>query len=433
MRIDVHHLTRVEGHGNIVVEIDEGGHLARCSLEIVEAPRFFEVLLCGRPYSQATHIASRICGICAVTHATTSLLAVEKALAVTISNQTKRLRKINLLAEILDSHILHAYMLVAPDLLGAPSVIPLARSHREVVLRALRMKKLAGDLCAAIGGRHTHPVSMLVGGFSHLPSLDELESLRARFEQMTTDVDDTVELFQALRLPAFERETEYLALHREDDYAFMGGEIISSDGGRWSPESYPEITNEFMVPHSTAKHTRHRRESYMVGALARFNLNHTQLHPRAQSAASALNLRAPCTNPYMNTVAQIVEIAHCTEKIKALLDEILQEGIHAEPPVASSTSSGEGVGASEAPRGTLYHHYRIEDGIITWANCIIPTNQNLANIEADMRSLVPMRLERKPAELRLDLEMLVRAYDPCISCSTHLVDLRYPRSKGQRS
>jgi len=135
----------------------------------------------------------------------------------------------------------------------------------------------------------------------------------------------------------------------------------------------------------------------------------------------------------MNTVAQIVEIAHCTEKIKALLDEILQEGIHAEPPVASSTSSGEGVGASEAPRGTLYHHYRIEDGIITWANCIIPTNQNLANIEADMRSLVPMRLERKPAELRLDLEMLVRAYDPCISCSTHLVDLRYPRSKGQRS
>jgi len=203
MRIDVHHLTRVEGHGNIVVEIDEGGHLARCSLEIVEAPRFFEALLCGRPYSQATHIASRICGICAVTHATTSLLAVEKALAVTISNQTKRLRKINLLAEILDSHILHAYMLVAPDLLGAPSVIPLARSHREVVLRALRMKKLAGDLCAAIGGRHTHPVSMLVGGFSHLPSLDELESLRARFEQMTTDVDDTVELFQALRLPAF--------------------------------------------------------------------------------------------------------------------------------------------------------------------------------------------------------------------------------------
>ncbi len=425
LQVDVHHITRVEGHGNIVVDV-ENGDLKRCELQVVETPRFFEAMLRGRPYSEASHITSRICGICAVGHATTSLQATEAALGVVPSDQTQRLRKLNFHGEILDSHILHVYMLVAPDFFGVGSVFPLATSHPELVLRALRMKKLAGDLCATIGGRHTHPLALTVGGFTHLPTADQLEQLRTRLEAVRQDVDATVELFQSLKLPVFERETEYIALRQPDEYAFIGGTITTTDGFEMPISAYRQVTNEFLVPHSTAKHTRHHRESYMVGALARFNLNHDKLHPRAQAAATALGLKPICTNPYMNSVAQVVEIVHCVEDAITLIDTLLERGIAPEAPPVIEARAGEGVGACEVPRGTLYHHYQIgDDGRITAANCIIPTNQNLANIEADMRALVPRILGRSPDDIRLALEMLVRAYDPCISCSTHMLDVRF--------
>ena len=245
-------------------------------------------------------------------------------------------------------------------------------------------------------------------------------------------MDATVELFQGLTVPAFERDTEFLALRREDEYCFLDGVIASSDGGVWPVEQYREVTNEHQVAHSTAKHTRHRRASYLVGALARFNLNHDQLHPRAKAAAAALNLRPGCINPYMNTLAQVVEIVHCVEDALPIIQRLLERGIVWEEPAQPARSSGEGVGACEAPRGTLYHHYVIGNGFVTGANCIIPTAQNLANIEADMRALVPRildhtRLGRRPAiaEITRSLEMLVRAYDPCISCSTHLLEVRF--------
>ena len=312
VQVDVHYITRVEGHGNIVVDA-ENGELKRCELQIVETPRFFEAMLRGRPYTEVTHIVSRICGICSVGHQMTSLQALEAAMGVTPSEQTQLLRKLIFHGEILDSHVLHAYMLVAPDFLGVGSVIPLAGSHPEVVLRALRMKKLAGDLCMVLGGRHTHPVTLKVGGFSHLPTKGQLEQLRARFEEAIPDVEATVELFQSLKMPDFERETEYIALRQPDEYAFIGGAIASTDGVERPVADYREVTNEHLIPHSTAKHTRHKREAYMVGALARFNVNHALLHPKAKAAAEALGLKPICTNPYMNTVAQVVEVAHCIE------------------------------------------------------------------------------------------------------------------------
>jgi len=424
VKVDVHHLTRVEGHGNIVIDV-ENGELKQCELQVVEAPRFFEAMLRGRPFAQASHITSRICGICAVGHATASLRATEKALGVEPSPQTVLLRKLNFHGEILDSHVLHAYMLVAPDLVGVDSVIPLARSAPEVVLRALRMKKLAGDLCAAICGRHTHPIAMTVGGFTHYPSRSDLESLRERLAALRADVDATVELFQKLRLPDLERETEYLALRKPEEYCFIDGEIASSDGGSWPVERYREITSEYLVAYSSAKRTKHQREAYMVGALARFNISFDRLHPRAKAAASALGIRPKCTNPYLNTAAQVVEIVHCVEDAARILDQLLAQGIAWEEPAKPTRLSGEGVGACDVPRGTLYHNYRIEDGKIAAANCIIPTGQNLANIEADMRALVPKILSRKPEEITLALEMLVRAYDPCISCSTHMLEVRF--------
>ncbi len=424
LQIDVHHVTRVEGHGNIVVNM-RNGVLEQCDLQVIETPRFFEAMLRGRPYAQSSHLTSRICGICAVAHATTSLRATEKALKVGLSKQTRELRQLNFHAEMLDSHLLHVYMLVAPDFFGVGSVIPLARSAPELVLRALRMKKLAGDVCAAIGGRHTHPIAMTVGGFTYFPSEGQLSALCERLDALRADLDVTVELFQGLSMPNFERETEYMALWKEDEYCFIDGTIMSTDGGAWPTEQYRQVTNEYLVEHSSAKHTRHQRQSYMVGALARFNLSHDKLHPRAQAAATALNLVPKCINPYMNTIAQVVEIVHCAEDALRIIDHLLDHGIVPEEPAQPAQLSGQGVGACEAPRGTLYHEYEIRNGVVTGANCIIPTGQNLANVEADMRALVPSILAQGQDEVRHALEMLVRAYDPCISCSTHQLNVRF--------
>jgi coenzyme F420-reducing hydrogenase alpha subunit len=425
-RIDVHHVTRVEGHGNIVVNIDDGV-IKDCRFEVIETPRFFEAMLRGRPYIEASHITSRICGICSTGHTTASLRASETALGVELSEQTILLRKLVFHGEILDSHLLHIYMLVAPDFLGVGSVIPLATTHRDVVLRALRMKKLAGDLCAVVAGRHTHPIAMTVGGFTHFPTAAELKDLQAQLVACRADVDATVDLCATLPWPKFERDTEYVSLTKPDEYAFIDGEILTSDGYRFAIDDYKDVTNEYLVPHSSAKLTRHKREALMVGALARFNNNFSQLHPRAREAAGKLGLNPKVTNPYLNTAAQVVEVVHCVEDAIVLIDRILARGIKPEKPVpvdlGKIKSEGcSGVGACEVPRGILIHHYNLgQDGKVTGANCIIPTNQNVGNLEADMRALVPLIIDKPVDTMRLDLEMLVRAYDPCISCSVHVL------------
>jgi coenzyme F420-reducing hydrogenase alpha subunit len=424
VKIDVHHITRVEGHGNIVVDV-ENGTLKQCELQIVETPRFFEAMLRGRPYDESSHITSRICGICAVGHATASLRATENALGVVPTYQTHLLRRLNMHGEILDSHILHAYMLVAPDFLGVGSVIPLAKAAPDVVMRALRMKKLAGDICKVVSGRHTHPIAMTVGGFTHYPSRQELLALRERIVNIRPDVEATVELFASLKFPDFERDTEYIALHKDDEYCFIDGVIASTDGGTWPIEDYRSVTNEQIVRHSSAKHTHNQRDSYMVGALARFNVNYRQLNPKAMSAAMAMNLYPKVINPFLNTAAQVVEIVHCFEDAILIIDELLKGGVRLEEPAPLGRTSGNGTGACEVPRGTLFHNYVIDEGRVSGANCIIPTGQNLANVEADMRALVPQILDQTQEQITLALEMLVRAYDPCISCSTHLLDVSF--------
>ena len=326
---------------------------------------------------------------------------------------------------MMDSHILHIYLLVAPDLLGVGSVLPLAKNAPEVVHRALRIKKVAGDLSTTVGGRHTHPIAMTVGGFKHLPTYDELTSLLHRLEEMRADLDETVHLFKDLTFPSLERETEYIALQTEDAYCLLDGQITSSDGGTWPIEQYRDVTNERIVDHSTAKHAHNQRASYMVGALARFKLQYEKLHPTARAAAEELDLTPNCINPYKITVAQIVEVIHCTEEANSIIKHLLEDGFKPEDPIQPIRLSGEGFGACEAPRGTLYHNYVIEDGLIAEANCVIPTAQNLANIEADMKELIPKRMNLPLDETQLALEMLVRAYDPCISCSAHMLNVQW--------
>lgn len=425
VNVNVHHVTRVEGHGNIVVDV-QNGDIKECRFEVVEAPRFFEAFVRGRPYTEINHITSRICGICAVGHSTTSVMATEKALGVELTEQAELLRKLNFHGEIIDSHILHTYYLVAPDFFGLGSVFPLIDINREAVERALRVKKLSGDLCAMIGGRHTHPCALVVGGFTHTPTEAELGAMRERLVAARADMDATVELFGSLDWPQFERETEYISLTKDDEYAFVGGRIKSSDGFEYPVEDYKQVTNEEMVPFSTAKWTRNNRESYMVGALARFNNNFEHLHPRAKEAAADLGMEPLVTNPFLNSAAQVVELVHCVEDAVGIIDELLRRGIEPEGPATVEVKAGEGVGSCDVPRGILFHEYGYnEDGFCVEANCIIPTNQNLANLHHDFQELVPQILDRPEDEIRLTLEMLVRAYDPCISCSTHLLTVEF--------
>lgn len=418
LNINVHHVTRVEGHGNIVLNATDG-KIERVLWEVTESPRLFEAMLRGRYYEDVPHIASRICGICSIAHSTASIQAIEAGFAIHPSAQTLLLRKLLYNAELMESHVLHVLFLAAPDFLGTGSVFPLVETHKELVVMALRLKRLSYSLAELLAGRKTHPLSCVVGGFAKLPKIDELKAIRVRLEDALADLDVTVELFKTFSIPSFTRETEYIALKDDKEYAFISGLIASTDVGITPVDKYLEVTNEFCVPHSTAKYTKNKRDSYMVGALARFNLNHDQLLPRARRAAEKLGLSAPCHRPFMITVAQVVEAVHAVEDSLRLIEQILDRGLEEEDN-AVKIRAGRGIAAVEAPRGILFHDYTFDkNGILTKANCVIPTNQNHNNIQKDMEAIVPLMLDQPEDTIRHTLEMLVRAYDPCISCSAH--------------
>ena len=428
MNIRADYVTRVEGHGNIFARV-ENGELAETRFEVTESPRFFEAMLRGRSWKDAMFLTTRICGICACGHGTASLKATEDAMGVKLSEQTLRLRKIVLYAEQLQSHWLHIYFLVAPDFFGVPSVIPLAKTHTDVVLRAMRLKGLANYICQVLVGRHVHPITMVPGGYMKLPSVRTLKELRKHIADHEADVWATVDLYGTLKLPDFARETEYESLSDPTEYAFYGGDLVTSDGDKAKPRDYKKIIHESIVKHSSAKHVKNKREALMVGALARFNNNSKQLHPKAAEAAQKLGLKAPNYNTFHNNTAQVIESVHCFYEVLRLMDELIGAGIQDEKPPMEwpKGKSGRGVGLTEVPRGTLVHEYEYDDtGVVTGANLVIPTNQNLANLEADFRAFIPQLLAdgRDQAEITHLLEMLVRAYDPCISCSVHLVMLK---------
>lgn len=422
--IHLHHITRVEGHGNIVLNIREG-RIEELRLEIVESPRFFELMLIGRHIAEAPHITSRICGICAVSHTTASIKACEAALGITPSAEVMLLRKILVNAEVLQSHILHLYLLVAPDFFGVGSVIPLARSNPDIVKRGLRLKRVANEICRVLVGRHVHPIGMTIGGFKRVPTRKDLEEVRKVLEGAIPDVEETVGLFEGIKMPELNRATKYCSLRDEDEYALYGGRLYSKDGPLIEVERYKEFITEEVIEYSTAKHARSGDSPIMVGALARFNNNHTHLSSKAKEVAQRLGLIFPCTNPFMNNIAQVVESVHCIYDSLRLLDILSSSGI-SNGSQEIEIRAGRGVGVVEAPRGTLYHEYRVdEEGIIRSVNCIIPTAQNLANIERDIEAIVPMILDLPKEEIERRLEMLVRAYDPCISCSTHFLEVKF--------
>ena len=424
MKLEIKQLTRVEGHANLVVDLSKG-ELCDCRLEIVESPRFFESLLKGRHYLDVAPIVARICGVCSNSHTLVSLMATESALGVEVSSQTQALRRLLMFGEILQSHLLQVFFMALPDYLGVPSFIHLAHSQRDLVVKVLRLKKLANDLCLAVGGRPVHPVTPCIGGFFSLPEVPGLQVLRKQLVEVLPDVESTVALFAEFDCPQFERPTEYLSLQGQQDYPLFSEQLVSSAGLSGSVMEYESLIEEYSVPHSTAKFARALQESFMVGPLARFKNAGDLLSPMATTVAEALHLTRDTLNPYTALVARLVEVVHCLEEAIHLIDQLLLEGLYSEQ-LPLVRNFGEGIAAVEAPRGTLFHHYCYDEkGCIIRANCIIPTAQNLANIENDLRALVPQLLDLPRAEMAHQLQMLIRAYDPCISCSTHALQVQF--------
>jgi len=428
--LEVHHITRVEGHGNIYVNVKKGV-IERCEWAVPEAPRFFEAMVLGRQWNELHHITSRICGICSIGHTLASLKATEAAMGIPLSEQDLKLRKLALHAENMQSHVLHLGYLVLPDLMGAGSVIPLAASNPQEVKIVIRLHRLANEMSNMICGRTTHPQRLIPGGFAKLPTMKELTKLRARLKDCVPDLQAVAGLFKKLapKLPDFTRETEFIALTKKDEYALYDGDLASTDTGKAPVSEYLSYANEYIVPISTAKRAKHVRDSYMVGALARFNLNFDKLSPMAKQAAALFDLKPVCHNPFMNSIAQLVETVHSVGDSIRLIDDIEASGLQSQPDYHKpdiKVKAGRGIGAVEVPRGILFHDYTYnQKGACTKANCIIPTNQNHANIELDMKALLPKILDKTEKEIELNLEMLVRAYDPCISCSTHYVTVHF--------
>lgn len=431
IHIHVHHITRVEGHGNIVVNI-RNGTIEQCQWQVPEAPRFFEAMVRGRRYDDIQTIVSRICGICSITHSLASTKAVEDALGLQVSEQTDMLRILMHYSEQLQSHTLHVGYLVAPDLFGEKSVIPLAAKAPDIVKKIIKTHRIANQWSDLLAGRTTHPVTLTPGGMTKIPAEKELKDLQKTLKESIPDLLAVCEavLSVADRLPSFERPTEYISLRQDNPptYTFYHGGITSNDWADQPPvpiEQWESVANEYVTPQSTAKWCRWHRDSYAVGALARFNNNGHLLSPLGQKVAQMFGLKKGCCNPFMNSIAQLAEAAHVVETAIELIDKLLTKGLREEKGRVS-LKAGRGSGCVEAPRGILFHTYEFnKKGECIAANICIPTNQNHANIQKDFEKFVPEFMHLGEEGLRQGLEMLVRSYDPCISCSTHMLNIQF--------
>jgi coenzyme F420-reducing hydrogenase alpha subunit len=420
LNVDVHHLTRIEGHGSIKIKV-ENGEVRDARWDVIETPRFFEAMLKNKHYTTAGILAARICGICSISHSLCSITATERAFGVAVPLPAEKLRLLAKHAETLQSHVLHVMFLAAPDFFEEPSVIPLIEKRPDLVAIALRLKGFANRLCDAVAGRTTHPVTFQVGGVTAAPAKKDLLAFKAEMESLLPDLAAVAELVSTLEIPDFVRETEFVSLKGDKDYPFIGARVMSSDGVTRDSMDYLSITNEYVDPDNTSKWTKLSRESYAVGALARVNNNFALLRPEAVKAAEAMKLSPVCHNPFMNNVAQVVESVHAAYEIIRLIEELADSDLNLLMGDVVPRA-GEGVGAVEAPRGILFHHYDYDDtGRIIKANCVVPTTQNNANIHLDIQSFARQFAVKGMTDARLELlcSMLVRSYDPCLSCSVH--------------
>lgn len=415
-------IARVEGEGGLEI-VAEHGRVTEARLDIYEPPRFFEGLLRGRRYTEPPDITARICGICPVAYQMSACRAIEDACGVTVPGPVNALRRLLYFGEWIESHVLHVYLLHAPDFLGYASGIHLARDHPEIVQRGLRMKKAGNRLIEVIGGRSVHPVNVRVGGFYRAPDARDLRGLAGELEWGRQAALNTVAWVAAFDFPDFTRDYEYVSLRDPAGYPVMGDRVVSSRGLDIPARDYDANFTELQVPHSTALHSvLDGNRTYLTGPMARYSLNSGYLPEAAASAARAAGLGGTCDNPFRSIVVRAVELVYAFDEALRLVGGYEPPDPPAVdvPPVAAT-----GYGCTEAPRGMLYHRYRIAaDGTIADAKIVPPTSQNLRVIEADLREFAGPRLGLPHDQLTWQCEQAVRSHDPCISCATHFLDLR---------
>ncbi|OGY42020.1 MAG: hypothetical protein A2Y67_02975 [Candidatus Buchananbacteria bacterium RBG_13_39_9] len=416
--IRINHIAKMEGHTGFVASI-LNGDVKKAKMETLEGARLIEGILLGRDYFEAPMITGRICGICPIVHFLSATQAIEDAFKVKVSEQTTILRKIMELLQIIHSHSLHMFFLSLPDFFGIANDLNFIKKYPQETNMALRVRKFAIDLVQLIGGRIVHPLTMEVGGFKKLPSMQEIKNLFKNYEQVLEDAITLGEFARKIKYPKFERQTDSFALWQKNEYAILQGDMVNSKGQRMSVKEFQHKIKEFHNPFEKVKRVNLGDNSYLTGALARININFSKLNPAAKKLWLKAKLPLPCYNSFYNIYAQGVEIVHCLEEIKKLLahlGKIDQKNIK----VKVTPKAGEGYGAVEAPRGILLDYYKFDKkGKILEVNIITPTAQFLANMEEDLKAYLPNVYKLPVHERRIKIRTLVRAYDPCISCATH--------------
>jgi coenzyme F420-reducing hydrogenase alpha subunit len=422
LRFQVQNLTRVEGEGSLHLTVRDG-QVSEARLQIFEAPRYFEALVVGRTPNEVLDIVSRICGICPVAYQMSAVHAFEDLFGVEVEPATRALRRLLYCAEWIESHALHIYLLHAPDFLGYPSAVELARDHRQLVADGLRLKQIGNQLLALLGGRAIHPVSVRVGGWSRVPTRRQLAAFAPALHEALVLARATVDVALRLTPPEFEREPRLVALRHPREYPMNEGRIVSDAGLNLPAQAWTEAFHEVQVPWSNALQARDDNGlPYLLGPAARIVLDHDQLHPLAREILDSSGaLESIRRNPYRSIVARGIELVQATADAIDIVEAY-------RPPesaaVASQPRPGIAAWATEAPRGLLFHRYEVgEDGLVTAATIVPPTSQNQAAIEADVALFAPRVLGLPMDAATRQLEQLIRAYDPCISCATHFLDL----------
>ncbi len=419
--IKLDHITKIEGHGSLIVKV-ENGEVREVQMKTEEGARFFEAFVRGRKFTEVPILTSPICGICSQAHVLASISAVERATGIEPSPQTLQLRELLNIGQFVQSHNVHTHFLALPDYLGYGDAIQMMDKHGEAVRRALKFKRWASSFCVLMGGRDMHPVCAQVGGFSHIPDKRRISQTLAVLKELKPEAMKIAEIFGSLKYPVFKRKKPYGSLAAESGYPLITGDI-SLGGMRFKPHEYKNNVVESTKPYSASKYSLFKGESFFVGALARLNNNLPRLSDNAKAAIAHSEIKFPTDNTFANNFAQAVEIVHCVDRAIEILENT---NFRNEPwdPKKLKPNEGRGVGAVEAPRGTLYHDYTIRKGLVDSANIITPTAQNLNCIEDDVRAFLPSILENDEKTVVQELEKLIRAFDPCCSCSVHFMNVR---------
>ncbi len=418
-------LTKVEGHAKLYVEMD-GKTVKKAEISVFEPSRYFEHMVLGKRFDEVPTISQRICGICSVVHTVTSVKAVENATGIRPSKQTADLRKLLLYASNIHSHTAHLFFFAASDYMGVDDVIELSRKHRNVMELAIELQRTSSGIVKLIGGRALHPVNCRVGHFNSVPDAGKVKELKSDFMRLKEMSEKTARLFMTFRNPEFENRSEYVSLVNDDEYPLYDGMVCALGRMPFRAEDYGKRIEEETIRRSTAKYASIYGKPYMTGALARFNNNHEKLSPSARKLLKESGLKMPCFSTFANNLMQAIEMVHSADAALEILGRY-GSGMKDEKRTLRPRK-GEGVAACEAPRGTLFHHYRFDSkGMCTYANIVTPTCQNVRNMENDINALLPSIIGKTDEKVKRALEMLIRAYDPCFSCSTHFLELRMKR------